>query len=79
MWHWLSHLFLEGIVCRKRSRMLISEQIQLLFAEEKRKQNGQIYASLNNSADIQLILKIFNRFLLETHATHLLAEAFAEA
>ena len=59
--------------------MLVSVQIQLLFAKKKRKQNGQIYASLNNSADVQLILKIFNRFLLETHATLLLAETLAEA
>ena len=59
--------------------MLVSEQIQLLFAEEKRKQNGQIYASLNNGADVQLILKIFNRFLLQTHASLLLAETLTEA
>ena len=59
--------------------MLVSEQILLLFAEERSEQDGEVDAGLNYWSYVQLAFKILNGFLLQAHSSFSLAETRTEA
>ena len=54
--------------------MLVAEEEQLFFAKEQAEKNGQINSGFDDRANVQLILKVLDCFLLEAHAAFPLAK-----
>ena len=78
--HLLDLELLRGRVVRnKGSLVLVIEEKPLLFAEKRAKQDRQVNASLHQSADVELLLKLLGRFLLQTHALVFATETRGEA